>query len=112
MREKRKEKQIIRWSQKIQSRRKAKKVQLSCGVGRKWYGKVIHLNGRIVSKSVHLISLTIRTALVSGNSKLNFYYPNMINITIRHKIYCLFDPRILSEKEKLSVSVSTISVRI
>jgi hypothetical protein len=31
-----------------------------------------------------------RTTLVSGNSKLNFYDPNMMNITIRHKIYCLY----------------------
>jgi hypothetical protein len=33
-------------------------------------------------ESGYLISVTIRTALVSGNSKLNFYDPNMMNITI------------------------------
>jgi hypothetical protein len=50
--------------------------------------RVRHSNGKTVSKSGHLISVTIRTALISGNSKLNFYYPNMMNITIRHKMYC------------------------
>jgi hypothetical protein len=52
--------------------------------------KVRHSNSKIVSESEHLISITIRTALVSGNSKLDFYDPNMMNITIRHKIYCLY----------------------
>jgi hypothetical protein len=42
-----------------------------------------HSYGKIVFESGHLISVTIRTALVSGNSKLDFYDPNMINITIR-----------------------------
>jgi hypothetical protein len=50
--------------------------------------RVRHSNGKTVSESGHLIFVTIRTALVSGNSKLNFYYPNMMNITIRHKMYC------------------------
>jgi hypothetical protein len=45
----------------------------------KWFGRI-----RIRT----LISVSIRTALVSGNSKLNFYDPNMMNITTRHKIYC------------------------
>jgi hypothetical protein len=49
--------------------------------------KVRHSNGKAVSESGHLISVSIRTALVSVNSKLNFYDPNMMNITIRHKIY-------------------------
>jgi hypothetical protein len=38
-----------------------------------------------------------------------------MNITIRHKIYCSVsevDPKIQSEKEKLSVSVSAVSIRI
>jgi hypothetical protein len=50
--------------------------------------RVRHSNGKTVSESGHLISVTIRAALVSRNSKLNFYDPNMMNITIRHKIYC------------------------
>jgi hypothetical protein len=49
---------------------------------------VRHSNSKTVSESGHLISVTIRSALVSRNSKLNFYDPNMLNITIRHKIYC------------------------
>jgi hypothetical protein len=49
-----------------------------------------HSNGKTVFKSGHLISVTIRTALVSGNSMLNFYDPNMMNITTRQKIYCLY----------------------
>jgi hypothetical protein len=52
--------------------------------------KVRDLNGKTVSESGSLISVTICTALVSGNSKLNFYDPNTMNITIRHKIYCLY----------------------
>jgi hypothetical protein len=46
---------------------------------------------------------------------LNFYDPNMMSITIRQKNILsvfVFDPRIFSEKEKLSVSVSAVSVRI
>jgi hypothetical protein len=35
-----------------------------------------------VFESGHLISVIIRAALVSGNSKLDFYDPNMMNITI------------------------------
>jgi hypothetical protein len=50
--------------------------------------RVRHSNGKTASESGHLIPVTIRTVLVSGNSKLNFYDPNMMNITIRHKIYC------------------------
>jgi hypothetical protein len=50
--------------------------------------RVRHSNGKTVFESGHLISVTIRTASVSGNSKLNFYDPNMMNITIRQKIYC------------------------
>jgi hypothetical protein len=49
---------------------------------------VRHSNGKTVSEFGHLISVIIRTALVTGNSKLNFYDPNIMNITIRHKIYC------------------------
>jgi hypothetical protein len=52
--------------------------------------RVRHSNGKTVSESGHLISVTIRIALVSGNSKLNFYDPSMMNITIRHKIYCSY----------------------
>jgi hypothetical protein len=52
--------------------------------------RVRHSNGKTVSESGHLISVTIRTALVFGNSKYNFYYPNMMNITIQHKTYCLY----------------------
>jgi hypothetical protein len=47
--------------------------------------RVRHSNGKIVLESRHLISVTIRTTLVSGNSELHFYDPNMMNITIRHK---------------------------
>jgi hypothetical protein len=63
----------------------------------------------------HLISITLHTTLVTGNSKLNFLWSkydeyhystqNMMNITIRQKIY-IFDPSIQSEKEKLFASVS------
>jgi hypothetical protein len=49
-----------------------------------------HSNGKTVFEFGHLISVTIRTALVSGNSKLNVYDPNMMNITIRQKIYCMY----------------------
>jgi hypothetical protein len=67
---------------------------------------------KTVSESRHLIFVTIRTALVSGNSKLNFYDLDMMNITIQHKIYChVFDPRILSEKEKLSSSIHSYPIR-
>jgi hypothetical protein len=67
---------------------------------------------KTVSESGHLIFVTIRTALVSGNSKLNFYDLDMMNITIQHKIYChVFDPRILSEKEKLSSSIHSYPIR-
>jgi hypothetical protein len=45
---------------------------------------------------------------------LHFYDPNMMNITIRQKrlFVSIFDPRILSEKEKIFVSISAVSVRI
>jgi hypothetical protein len=58
-----------------------------------------------------LISVTICSALISGNSKLNFYDPNMMNITIRQNIMSVSesDPRIQTEKEKLSTSVSAVS---
>jgi hypothetical protein len=49
-----------------------------------------------VFESGHLISVTIRIALVSGNSMLNFYDPNMMNIAIRQKIYCLY-PYLIGE---------------
>jgi hypothetical protein len=53
--------------------------------------KVKHSNGKTVSESGHLISVTICTALVFWNSKLNnFYDSNMMNINIRHKRYCLY----------------------
>jgi hypothetical protein len=52
--------------------------------------RVRHSNGKTVFESEHLISVTIHTALVSGNSMLNFYDPNMMNITIRQKIYYLY----------------------
>jgi hypothetical protein len=52
--------------------------------------RVRHSNGKTVFESGHLISVTIRTVLVSGNSMLNFYDPNMMNITIRQKLYCLY----------------------
>jgi hypothetical protein len=42
-----------------------------------------HSYGKTVFEFGHLISVTIHTALVSGNSKLDFYDPNMMNITIR-----------------------------
>jgi hypothetical protein len=44
--------------------------------------KGLHSNSKTVSESGHLISITTRTALVSENSKLNFFDPNMMNITI------------------------------
>jgi hypothetical protein len=69
-------------------------------------------NGKTVSESEHLILVTIRTVLVSKNSKLNFYDRNMMNITKNILSVSKFDPRIQSEKEKLYVSVSTVSVRI
>jgi hypothetical protein len=50
--------------------------------------RVRHSNGKTVFESGHFISVTIRTALVSGNSLLNFYDPNMMNVTIQQKIYC------------------------
>jgi hypothetical protein len=42
---------------------------------------------------------------------LNFYDPNMMNITIRQNIMSVSesDPRIQTEKEKLSTSVSAVS---
>jgi hypothetical protein len=49
---------------------------------------VKHSNGNTVSESGHLIFVTIRTALLTRNPKLNFYVPNMMNIIIRHEIYC------------------------
>jgi hypothetical protein len=52
--------------------------------------RVRHSNGKTVSESRHLVSVTIRTALVSGNFKLNLYDPNMMNITIWHKVYCSY----------------------
>jgi hypothetical protein len=52
--------------------------------------RVRHSNSKTVFKSGHLISVTICTALVSGNSMLNFYDPNMMNTTIRQKIYCMY----------------------
>jgi hypothetical protein len=47
---------------------------------------VRHSNGNTVFEFGHLISVTIRTTLVSGKSMLNFCDPNMMNITIRKKI--------------------------
>jgi hypothetical protein len=52
--------------------------------------RVRHSSGKTISEYGHLISVTICTTLVSGNSKLNFYDWNMMNITIRHTIYCLY----------------------
>jgi hypothetical protein len=49
-----------------------------------------HSYGKTIFESGHLISITICTALVFGNSKLDFYDPNMMNVTIRQKIYCLY----------------------
>jgi hypothetical protein len=46
---------------------------------------VRHSNGNTVFEFGHLISVTIRTTLVSGKSMLNFCDPNMMNITIRKK---------------------------
>jgi hypothetical protein len=78
-------------------------------------GRVKHSNGNTVFESEHLISVTICIASISGNSKLNFYDPNMMHITI-HKNYTVririrskYDPRIQSEKEKLSIYVFAIS---
>jgi hypothetical protein len=41
-----------------------------------------HSYGKTVFESGHLRFVTIHTALVPGNSMLDFYDPNMINITI------------------------------
>jgi hypothetical protein len=68
--------------------------------------RVILSNGKTVSESGHLIFVTIRIALVSGYSKLNFYNPNTMNITIRHKIYCWYPSEKSVREKKLSVSVS------
>jgi hypothetical protein len=67
--------------------------------------RVRHSNGKAVSECGLLISVTIRTALVSGNSKLNFYNPNMMNITSTQNILSVFDPRILFEKSAVSVRI-------
>jgi hypothetical protein len=45
-------------------------------------------NSMTVFESGHLISVTIRTTLLSRNLMLNFYDPNTMNTTIRQKIYC------------------------
>jgi hypothetical protein len=74
--------------------------------------RVRHSNGKTVSESGHLISVTIRTALVFGNSKYNFYYPNMMNITIQHKnTVCI---RIRSEnsvRERKTICICIRSIR-
>jgi hypothetical protein len=66
-----------------------------------------HSDGKTVSESGHLISVTIRTASVSENSKLNFYDPNMMNITIRHKIYCPY-PNPIRERKIICISIRSI----
>jgi hypothetical protein len=67
-----------------------------------------HSNGKTVFESEYLISVPIRTALVSGNSKLNFYDPNMMNITIRQKIYCLYS---YSIRERKTICICIRSTR-
>jgi hypothetical protein len=71
---------------------------------------------KTVSESGHLIFVTIRTALVSGNSKLNFYDLDMMNITIQHKIYCQYPYSIREfcprKKNYLVVSIRIRSVFI
>jgi hypothetical protein len=76
--------------------------------------RVKHSNGKTVSESIHLISVTICTTLVFGNLKLNFYDPNMMNHYSTQNILSVSesDARIHIEKEKLIVSVSAVSVRI
>lgn len=62
----------------------------------KYYLYTVRLKGpsismvKIVSETENLISVIIRIVLISGYSKLNFSDPNMINIIIRHIIYCLY----------------------
>jgi hypothetical protein len=72
---------------------------------------VRHSNGKTVSESGHLISVTIRTALVSENSKLNFYDPNLMNITIQHKIYCPNPIREFRQKRKKIICICIRSIR-